>query len=110
MRATDGGTCHSAARAAESKREAHRENASAASLIAVSLPLVVALSLPSLSAVVDVMQLPVADLQKLRQSLTEDVQTITQNYGNLKVRSSKHRPSSSTTDTGEATHAQTNQT
>lgn len=37
-------------------------------------------------AVVDVMQLPVADLQKLRQSLTEDVQTITQNYGNLKVR------------------------
>lgn len=38
-------------------------------------------------AVVDVMQLPVADLQKLRQSLTEDVQTITQNYGNLKVAS-----------------------
>lgn len=31
------------------------------------------------------MQLPPADLQKLRTSLTEDVQTITQNYGNLKV-------------------------
>lgn len=31
------------------------------------------------------MQLPPADLAKLRTSLTEDVQTITQNYGNLKA-------------------------
>ena len=41
-------------------------------------------------AVVDVMQLPPADLQKLRTSLTEDVQTITQNYGNLKMAHSKY--------------------
>lgn len=41
-------------------------------------------------AVVDVMQLPPADLQKLRASLTEDVQTITQNYGNLKLAHSKY--------------------
>lgn len=41
------------------------------------------------AAVVDVMQLPIADLQKLRQSLTEDVQTITQNYGNLKARDTR---------------------
>ena len=39
------------------------------------------------AAVVDVMQLPPADLAKLRTSLTEDVQTITQNYGNLKASS-----------------------
>jgi prefoldin alpha subunit len=36
------------------------------------------------------MQLPPADLAKLRQSLTEDVQTITQNYGNLKLAHSKY--------------------
>jgi prefoldin alpha subunit len=41
-------------------------------------------------AVVDVMQLPPADLQKLRTSLTEDVQTITSNYGNLKLAHSKY--------------------
>src|SRR5690349_1390250 len=41
-------------------------------------------------AVVDVMQLPPADLQKLRTSLTEDVQSITQNYGNLKMAASKY--------------------
>ena len=44
----------------------------------------------SQGAVVDVMQLPPADLQKLRASLTEDVQTITQNYGNLKMAHSKY--------------------
>jgi prefoldin alpha subunit len=42
------------------------------------------------AAVVDVTQLPPADLQKLRTSLTEDVQTITQNYGNLKMAHSKY--------------------
>ncbi len=36
------------------------------------------------------MQLPPADLAKLRTSLTEDVQTITQNYGNLKLAHSKY--------------------
>jgi len=41
-------------------------------------------------AVVDVMQLPPQDLAKLRQSLTEDVQTITTNYGNLKLAHSKY--------------------
>jgi len=37
-----------------------------------------------------VTQLPAADLQKLRGSLTEDVQTITQNFGNLKLAYSKY--------------------
>lgn len=74
------------ARAERERRGAGHRNASVAAGRCSSAVLLSVVCGVLLSAVVDVMQLPVADLQKLRQSLTEDVQTITQNYGNLKVR------------------------
>jgi hypothetical protein len=49
------------------------------------------------------MTLPPADLQKLRQQLTEDVQSITQNYGNLKVR--KMTAQRNTSEHGNPVHA-----
>jgi prefoldin alpha subunit len=42
------------------------------------------------SHAVDVTSLPPADLNKLRQSLSEDVQLITNNFGNLKVAQSRY--------------------
>lgn len=47
----------------------------------------------SLIIAIDVTTLPISDLNKLRASLAEDVELITNNFGNLKVAQSRYQQS-----------------